>query len=266
MLRTGCEKCARDCPLTSRCMQTLPALARAAHCIQFRLVSVRPAGLIAVAVLSAFAAGAAGAQDTVFVTMRGLAYDSLRGIPLAGAFVALTGTRRSAVSDARGRFHFDSVPAGQHSITMQHDVLDSIGFSGRSARVSVDATHRDVTVAVPSFATLWRGLCGGPAPRDSGIVYGLVRDPSGQPTQKALVGITWKDVSQDRRTGLDLKDVRVRVPTDSTGRYVFCGVPIGVGMQLAASEGSMATGAVDVAPLTLRVARRDLHLSVRAAP
>lgn len=155
---------------------------------------------------AALLAETARAQDTVFVTMRGLAYDSLRGIPLAGAFVALEGTRRSAVSDAHGRFQFDSVPAGTHSITMQHDVLDSIGFSSRSARVTVDATHRNVTVAVPSFATLWRGLCGGPAPSDSGLVYGIVRDRPGKPKQGALVGISWKDVSYARRTGVVTSD------------------------------------------------------------
>ncbi|HEX7938469.1 MAG TPA: carboxypeptidase regulatory-like domain-containing protein, partial [Gemmatimonadaceae bacterium] len=208
-----------------------------------------------IAALALLVAAQLNAQDTILVTVRGLAFDSLRDVPLSGAFIALGGTSRTTQSDARGRFTFDSVPAGRHVIQMQHDILDSIGFAGRSARVAVDATHRDVVVAVPSFATLWRGLCGGPAPRDSGIVYGMVHDVAGNPKVGAMVGITWQDASVVKRRNIELKDVGGRVSTDSTGRYVFCGVPIDVGFQLAASADAMITGAVDVAPLSLRISR-----------
>ena len=214
-----------------------------------------------IAALALLVGGPLSAQDATFVTVRGLAFDSLRSLPLPGAFIALGGTSRTTQADARGRFTFDSVPAGQLLIQMQHDILDSIGFACRSARVSVDATHRDVVVAVPSFATLWRGLCGGVPPKDSGIVYGLVRDMAGNPKAGALVGITWQDASVVQRKNITLKEVGGRVPTDSTGRYVFCGVPTDVGLQVAASADAMVTGAVDVAPLTLRISRRDFRLS-----
>ncbi|MBY0489631.1 MAG: carboxypeptidase-like regulatory domain-containing protein [Gemmatimonadaceae bacterium] len=46
------------------------------------------------------------------VVITGLAYDSLHTRPLAGALVTIEGTGRSALSDANGRFRFDSVAAG----------------------------------------------------------------------------------------------------------------------------------------------------------
>jgi len=99
-------------------------------------------GAKAVALLAVlFGARLTRAQDAGFVSVRGVAWDSLRSGPLGGAFIGIAGTTRSATTDARGRFRFDSVAPGTHTFTMQHDVLDSIGFTGRSVRVAVSATN-----------------------------------------------------------------------------------------------------------------------------
>jgi protocatechuate 3,4-dioxygenase beta subunit len=214
---------------------------------------------------TALVAGELRAQIPPTVTVRGVAYDSLRGAPLPGAFIALAGSARTAVSDARGRFRFDSVPPGTHTFAMQHDVLDSIGFSGRSARVSVDATNNSVTIAVPSFATLWRGLCGGAPPRDSGIVYGVVRDLADRPVAGAAVGVTWQAVSFARQRGLDWRDMGGHAAADSTGRYALCGVPTDVALHLAATKDSLVSAIIDLTPIALRLARRDLRLAPDSA-
>jgi len=223
-------------------------------------VSTNGLSRLAGAVLTFVASGALHAQDTVFVSVRGTAWDSLRNAPLSGAFIAMAGSSRTAVSDARGRFRIDSVSAGAHTFMMQHDMLDSIGFSGRSTRAMLDATHYAVTIAVPSFATLWRGLCGGVPPRDSGIVYGAVRDVADRPLHGAHIGVAWKDVSFKRRTGFDWRDMGGQTVADSNGRYALCGVPIDVGLHLAAQADSLVSAVVDVPPLTVRVTRRDFRL------
>src|SRR5690349_10341272 len=88
------------------------------------------------------------------VPLRGLAYDSLHGKPLAGAFVGIVGMNVSAVSDSAGRFVFPAVPKGTHRVVMQHDVLDAIGLSAAGARAVVNDEKDSVIVAVPSFGTL----------------------------------------------------------------------------------------------------------------
>src|SRR5215475_8877917 len=88
------------------------------------------------------------------VTVNGIAYDSLRSVPLGDAFVALSGAggSRNASSDSRGRFHFDSVTPGAYTLSMQHAALESIGFPGVTTRVVVSDGAGELTIAIPSFA------------------------------------------------------------------------------------------------------------------
>jgi hypothetical protein len=105
------------------------------------------------------------ATAPALVTTHGLAYDSLRGAPLEGAFIGLAGSTRTAISNSHGEFCFDSLAPGVHTLTMQHAALDSIGFYGTSTRLTVrDNGVHTVIVFVPSFRTLWAVACGTPAP------------------------------------------------------------------------------------------------------
>jgi hypothetical protein len=205
-----------------------------------------------------------GAQN---VTVRGIAYDSLRGAPLGAAMISIAGTQRTAISDSRGRFAFDGIAPGQYTFVMQHDVLDSIGFTGRSTRTLIDASHETVTVFVPTFAVLWRATCATAAPpKDSAVVYGYVRRASDEAiVRDARVAVAWTDISYQKKEGFDQKQWGATVPADSTGRYVLCGVPSNIAIQLAATNDSMISGRVDIGPLALRVMRQDLTLVPRAA-
>jgi hypothetical protein len=116
-----------------------------------------------------------GAQSAPTVRVQGVVYDSLRSRPLAGAIVTLSGDSRITRSDSRGRFVFDSVPPGARTFAAQHAALDSVGFSGISARVTVTDGAKPIVIAAPSFASLWRTACGPTRPpKDSGFVYGTV--------------------------------------------------------------------------------------------
>src|SRR4051812_36406591 len=90
------------------------------------------------------------------VRVRGVAWDSLHGVPLRDALVAIAGTSRTAFSDATGNFTIDSVAPGSYRFVMQHDVLDSIGMSGVTARATVSDGALPVMIFVPSFETLWK--------------------------------------------------------------------------------------------------------------
>src|SRR6185503_13744829 len=130
-----------------------------------------------VTLLAALLSGAMTLTAQTPVTVRGVAYDSLRAAPLTEAFVTMSGGSRahSATTDTRGRFQFDSVVPGSYTLSMQHPAIDSLGFPGFARRVVLSGKDEEVRIAVPSFATLWRAACGAtPAPRDSGFVYGVV--------------------------------------------------------------------------------------------
>src|SRR5215813_1621468 len=71
------------------------------------------------------------------VSVRGVAFDNLRGKPLREARITLVGGNQVTTTDDRGRFHFDSVSPGPHTFSMQHAALDSLGFNGFSTRATI---------------------------------------------------------------------------------------------------------------------------------
>src|SRR5687767_13682035 len=126
------------------------------------------------------------AAQSPTVRVQGVAFDSLRGQPLRDELVAIRGLASNATTDERGRFYFEHVPLGTHTFVVQHPALDSSGFSGISRRLTVTDEAKEMRLSIPSFATLWRTACGGrPPPRDSGLVFGTIRDVA---TGKPVVG------------------------------------------------------------------------------
>jgi Carboxypeptidase regulatory-like domain len=203
------------------------------------------------------------------VTVNGIAYDSLRRAPLGDAFVTLSGAGggHSASSDSRGRFHFDSVPSGAYTLSMQHAALESIGVPGVTARVVVTDGSGEITIAVPSFATLWRNACGpGAPPADSGFVYGVVHDASTQkPVAHASVDLSWIDMAMDKEKHITQRRWRSQTRSDGQGSYGVCGVPAGVAVRVQAVGDSAESGVVDLAPSEVRVQRRDLFVAPTSA-
>jgi hypothetical protein len=230
--------------------------------------STPPPALAALLVALLGAPAAAQQTATSPVTVRGVAYDSLRRAPLADAFVTLDGAR-STTTDARGRFHFDSVPPGERVVAAQHAALDSVGFSGIAARVRVTDGADEVRLATPSFATLWRDVCGpGQAPSDTGFVFGTVTDATGaRPIGGATVGVTWTKLDERAVKSGDFDHLEVAprqwhasARSAPNGTFGVCGVPSGVAIRVFAGTDSLASGLVDLQPAESRVIRRDLRL------
>jgi hypothetical protein len=213
--------------------------------------------------LLAASAPALSAQSrTSSVAVRGVAFDSLRGVPLNDAIVIIVGTARSTTTDARGRFQFDSVTPGPHTFAVQHAALDSVGFSGIAARATVTDGRDEVRVTVPSFASLWGKVCRGPVPKDSGFVYGSVRDAvSSQPIRNAVVDLTWLDLTVEGKTRVSQTSWRGQARSDSNGGYSICGLPIHVTIRARASTDSTSSGLVDLVGRGARVQRRDFYVS-----
>src|ERR1043166_6240715 len=87
------------------------------------------AGVLACIATRASTGRVALAQQGGLGSVTGVAYDSVRGRPLARAEIEVEGTTRAALTSADGRFRIDSVPVGQHRILARHPVVDSLGFN-----------------------------------------------------------------------------------------------------------------------------------------
>jgi hypothetical protein len=190
-------------------------------------------------ILAIPAAGAA--QSPVRVT--GVAWDSLSGRGLGSAFVAL-GTR-GAFADSLGRFSFDSVMPGTWRVTVQHDVIDSLGLPGISASIVVGRGRNDFRIATPSSRTMWRRVCPGEQPRDSGFVFGVVRNAKRQPAGGAALVASWIELVNVGREIMP-KGWRLDTRTPDDGSYVICGVPVGSVTRLEAALDSTAWAGIDV--------------------
>lgn len=216
------------------------------------------ASAIAAALFSVVLTGPAGAQRQV-ASLHGVIFDSLRGQPMRDAYVSIAGRAQVITTDSRGRFQFDSVEPGPHRIVAQHPVLDSIGLSGLSARASVAEGSNEVRLAVPSFATLWRLACSGKAPKDSGIVYGTIRDAArGAPVGNAVVDLRWSELVLDGKHRLRERKWQIETRSNELGEYAMCGVAPDLGLSLRAASNGRATGEINLPVLTTRVRRRDL--------
>lgn len=193
------------------------------------------------------------------VTLRGVAWDSLRSEPLPGAMVSLVGVGRSTTADPRGRFSFDTLAPGSYTVLMSHDALDSLGLTGVSSKVNLTDGRDEIRLALPSYAAFWRNACAGRPPRDSSLVYGMVRRPGdGTPVPRAKVEVAWLDLSSKDRRSVEQKFKRVEINADSTGNFGFCGVPNGSALRIRASTESMASGTIDLLPIKEQVRWRDL--------
>ncbi len=187
-------------------------------------------------------AQATGAQSVAVGAIVGTVYDSLRtGAPLANATVVLVERARYATTDARGRFHLDSIPEGQYTIGFGHVVLDSLDLELPVVAVTVAGGRRtSVALTTPSPHTLYTRLCPDSRETDVGVIVGRVRDvDSGAPFIGATVSTDWAEYSYSAR-GTTRERVRAIATTDRAGLFRLCAVPTDVPVNVVAARDSSA--------------------------
>ncbi len=194
----------------------------------------RRLGIVAIVLAAATFATAAHAQRGT-ARLEGTATDSLRARPLAGAMVLVTRNAPepaawfSAVTDERGRYTLDTLPAGQYDVGFWHPILDSLDFALPGRKIELGEGQRvRVDFALPSVATLLAVACPGvPLPPGTGVLLGGVRDADAdRPLAGAVVAIRWSDLTVDRTTlQLSEQEHAQGVPTDADGLFRLCGLP-----------------------------------------
>jgi Carboxypeptidase regulatory-like domain len=173
------------------------------------------------------AAGAADADAQASAnegSVQGMVYDSIADEPLGDAAVFLWNTSYRAVTDARGRFRLDGVPAGAYTVVFYHARLGQMGISAGPRPIIVTAGRTtDVDLGTPSMFTVVSSQClVEPQAPGTGTLVGWVGDAeSGTAMPGASVSLSWQ-VDGDKSPR------RVQLRTDGSGWYRACEAPAGV--------------------------------------
>jgi hypothetical protein len=210
------------------------------------------------------------AQRTSIGRLEGVITGTIRA-PSVGASISVTrldsepALSFDATADDRGRYRFDSLPAGRYMLELSHTLVDSLGLSLPVREVNVVAGETvQARLSLPTGAALRDAVCRGLALSEGrGAIVGHVIDAdTDQPLGGADVAIAWSEanvVGPQEREGW--------VRADPRGEYVICDIPtdgwLVIQPQFAGRAG---------APTRLSVARaegvivRNLALSATTSP
>ena len=98
--------------------------------------------------------------DTVPLTVRGTAFDSLSNRPLVNAAIHVSGLDGTATTDANGAFEIRGIESGFYTFSAQHALLDTLGFNDVAVGLNISDAQSTVSLTIPSFAALWASGCG----------------------------------------------------------------------------------------------------------
>ncbi len=203
-------------------------------------------------VLSVEGRGVSWRPDLPFGQVEGLVYDSIEGLPLAGAEVRMAGRGWRAISDEDGRFRLTDVPPGTYRIAFHHEVLDSLGIEPGWQEITVQAdAETAVMFGVPTPQTMLALRCTG----SGGSIVGWVRDPDlDSPIPGAFVEVISGSVAIPEAHGAG---------TNADGAYVLCGLPPGAELRVVARIGRTVSASVSVRVPEEGFARADLELRLQ---
>jgi hypothetical protein len=176
--------------------------------------------------------------------VQGVAWDSTRNAPLAGAHVFLSGTGAEAVADSDGRFRIRAPVAGSYTLAFADSSLGPLLAAVPRPQVRLEP-DRTVTadLAVPSPRTLARTVCPAATLRsNAGIVLGRA---TGVAPGTEVWGLWSRYNVQAGRVLTGGADWARTVP-DASGWFVLCGVSEDRPVTLSLRQGRHVLGQVEV--------------------
>lgn len=234
------------------------------------IAQLRAALLLALALATALAPATALWAQTG--QLSGVVYDSTAGRPLPQAMITLVSAKdplasRTARTDARGRFHFDSVRSGGYLLAATHPRLDTLAIEQLEAQVRVPVNgHPKVTMSTPTATALRTKVCGVPEGGAllSAYVHGQLRDATtGRAFGAGEVRVEWVDLTIAPRDSVKTRQEVQRVDgrTDDDGFFVLCGIPAGRVLRITGRHGDDTSGEVELTIPDEGIVRQDLAVS-----
>lgn len=184
-------------------------------------------------------------------SLRGVVFDSVRGVPLADALVQISATNErahalSTRSNARGEFAFDSLRMGSYLIGFLHPRLDSLLLTPSPRAIVIDdGPTQLLALAIPSEATLLTTFCGDNA-ASSVVMLGRVRSTdASRDGAGATVRAEWSELALTAPTiSTSPRSATARAGPD--GAFALCGLPPDVRLHMRASVGRDSSPALAI--------------------
>lgn len=203
----------------------------------------------------------------------GVVFDSIAHTPLVGAVVQIALADASArifttTADTAGRYRVAGLPAGRFGIVFQHDALNALGIEAplRAFELGTD-TSVVMNLAIESGPVTRLRSCGKDAGGDTdGMLAGYVFDAARvNPVPRATIVIRWLETAL-QRSGFRVVSKEKTVTAGDDGRYLACGVPsdVGIDVDVTAQSFLHVAGRVTIPPGG--AARQDFHLPTKGAP
>jgi len=203
----------------------------------------------------------AGTPRVSRASITGIVFDSLRGMPLAGARVFLSGTSLAAVTAADGSYAIDSIPPGKYLVSVLAPRLDSLLLEPPARDIVLSAADaKEIELALPTPRALSAQLCGAPMPDSASILLGFVRDTGETRATGATIRVEWTTIAQQGSTGLRVEPERIEATASNRGRYALCGIPPGVRYTIRAQRDRNRATAAQSPMVRGEVRRLDLTL------
>ena len=206
----------------------------------------------------------AGTSRASRASIGGTVFDSVRGKPMAGARVFLSGTSLASVTSEDGSYAIDSIPPGKYLVSVLAPRIDSLLLEPPAREVVLSATDAmRIELALPTLRTLSAQLCGKAMPDTASMVFGFVRDTGDAKALGATVRAEWTVVARQGAAALRVQAVGVEGTVSSGGRYALCGIPPGVRYTIRARRGRSSTTTTQSPAQRGEAGRLDLTLRIR---
>ena len=216
----------------------MPALERRRNVVnaqpgdwRMEVVSIREDGAELLAVMPP------GTHGTARATLRGSVVDSMRGAPMAGVRVFISGTSFAALTQSDGSYVIDSVAPGRYTASIIAPRLDTLLLDPPSYELSLSAGEdKHLDLALPSLRTLSARLCAAPIADSSSVILGVVRD-SGRAASEVNVRAEWSEILRAATDIVRTQPIWSETMTGTGGRYTLCGLPPETRITVRASRG-----------------------------
>lgn len=184
------------------------------------------------------------------VVVSGFVFDSVRGVGLQGARVALEGTEVSGTTDRVGHYRLETPFAGDYTLAVSHERLAALGAPALTRPVTLTpGSPLRADVGGPSVEALRHRFCEAGADDDRApraLVAGVVRDSvAGQVVPGAMVTLEWKRAVLETRgaaVAAGMVTDRAETRTDAGGFFAVCAAPTRstIGVRVTSERGGAA--------------------------
>lgn len=191
-------------------------------------------------------------------SVRGVVFDSIRGVGLPDAEVRVLGTGLHAITDPTGAFTIPEVPVGRHHLTFSHPDLDAWGVYASFAQVRVqDGEIARARLTTPGFRRAALALCLGAGRVADAAMVGHLLGPRREPLAGVPVEVAWPRDPEEE----DGPEIASPTVTDAEGRFVVCTVPGGATVRVRARIGERWMDLLEVVAEKDRITYREVWLT-----